>query len=165
MRTPFCAGCISNEPSGVMSRLPVLKCRPCDTVRDRETRKLLAPVLECGDSTAPESRAAVVRLFATPRVPGARRRRQPGILETSAENHCCQSHRGRDNRGNRAAIGGVPRLVAELTPLASASSSLNSASSGDCRADSSATSRSLLGGAAILSSPVKVFDIKPTLVY
>jgi hypothetical protein len=45
MRTPFCAACISNEPSVVMSRLPVLKCRPCDTVRDRETRKHLAQFL------------------------------------------------------------------------------------------------------------------------
>ena len=30
MRTPFCAACISSEPSGVMSRLPVLNCRECD---------------------------------------------------------------------------------------------------------------------------------------
>jgi hypothetical protein len=31
MRTPFCAACISNEPSGVMSRLPGLNCRQCDS--------------------------------------------------------------------------------------------------------------------------------------
>src|SRR5579859_219501 len=31
MRTPFRAACISNEPSGVMRRLPVLNCRACDS--------------------------------------------------------------------------------------------------------------------------------------
>src|SRR5215469_6560459 len=55
MRTPFCAACISNKPSGVISRLPVLNCRACDSGSDAVNVASDLPLAMSNSSTKSQS--------------------------------------------------------------------------------------------------------------
>ena len=59
IRTPFCAACIRNEPPGVISRLPVLNCRVCDSGSAAVNLACVLPLAMSKSSTKSQSLSTI----------------------------------------------------------------------------------------------------------